>query len=44
VFVFVTIALLVNTFIAAPRQALEGVAVLLAGLPLYWYWSRRAGP
>jgi APA family basic amino acid/polyamine antiporter len=44
VFVLVTIALLVNTFIAAPRQALEGVAVLLAGLPLYWYWSRRAGP
>jgi APA family basic amino acid/polyamine antiporter len=27
VFLVVTIALLVNTFIAAPRQALEGVAV-----------------
>jgi APA family basic amino acid/polyamine antiporter len=42
VFVLVTVALLVNTFIAAPRQAIEGVAVLIAGLPLYWYWSRRA--
>jgi APA family basic amino acid/polyamine antiporter len=42
VFVLVTAALLVNTFIAAPRQAFQGVAVLLAGLPLYWYWSRRA--
>jgi APA family basic amino acid/polyamine antiporter len=42
VFVVVTIALLVNTFIAAPREALEGVGVLLAGLPLYGYWSRRA--
>jgi basic amino acid/polyamine antiporter, APA family len=42
VFVLVTLALLVNTFIAAPRQAFQGVAVLLAGLPLYWYWSRRA--
>jgi len=42
VFVLVTVALLVNTFIAAPRQAFQGVAVLLAGLPLYWYWSRRA--
>jgi basic amino acid/polyamine antiporter, APA family len=41
-FVLVTVALLVNTFIAAPRQAFQGVAVLLAGLPLYWYWSRRA--
>jgi APA family basic amino acid/polyamine antiporter len=42
VFVLVTAALLVNTFIAAPREAFRGVAVLLAGLPLYWYWSRRA--
>jgi APA family basic amino acid/polyamine antiporter len=42
VFVLVTAALLVNTFIAAPREAFRGVAVLLAGLPLYWYWSRSA--
>ncbi len=42
VFLLVTAALLVNTFVAAPRQAFEGVAVLLAGLPLYAYWSRRS--
>jgi len=42
IFLLVTAALLVNTFIAAPRQALQGVAVLLAGLPLYWWWSRKA--
>ena len=41
VFVVVTAALLVNTFIAAPREAMRGVAVLLAGLPLYWYFARR---
>lgn len=40
VFLAVTVALLVNTFIAAPRQAFEGVAVLIAGLPFYWWWSR----
>jgi len=40
VFLLVTLALLVNTFIAAPRQALTGVAVLFAGLPFYWWWSR----
>ena len=40
-FLLVTLALLVNTFVAAPRQALEGVAVLVAGLPFYWWWSRR---
>jgi APA family basic amino acid/polyamine antiporter len=42
VFLFVTVALLVNTFFAAPRQALQGVAILLAGLPFYWWWSRHA--
>jgi APA family basic amino acid/polyamine antiporter len=42
IFLLSTAALLVNTFIATPRQALQGVAMLLAGLPLYAYWSRRA--
>jgi APA family basic amino acid/polyamine antiporter len=41
-FLAVTTALLVNTFVATPRQALQGVAMLLAGLPFYWYWSRRS--
>jgi APA family basic amino acid/polyamine antiporter len=45
VFLLATTALLVNTFVATPRQALLGVAMLLAGLPFYWYWSRRSrGP
>jgi APA family basic amino acid/polyamine antiporter len=43
IFLVVTAALLINTFIAAPREALRGMAVLIAGLPLYWYWSRRGG-
>ncbi|HEY4969429.1 MAG TPA: amino acid permease, partial [Steroidobacteraceae bacterium] len=41
IFVFVTAALLINTFVASPREALRGVALLAAGLPLYWYWARR---
>jgi APA family basic amino acid/polyamine antiporter len=41
IFLLVTTALLINTFVAAPREALRGVAVLAAGLPFYWYWSRR---
>ena len=40
IFLLVTAALLINTFVAAPREALRGVAVLAAGLPFYWYWSR----
>ena len=41
IFALATAALLINTFVAAPRQALEGVVLLAAGLPFYWYWSRR---
>lgn len=40
-FVLVTAALLINTFVAAPSEALRGVVLLAAGLPFYWYWSRR---
>jgi APA family basic amino acid/polyamine antiporter len=42
IFLLVTVALLINTFVAAPRQALQGAAVLLVGLPFYWWWSRRS--
>jgi APA family basic amino acid/polyamine antiporter len=41
-FLLVTAALLVNTFIATPREALQGIAMLIGGLPLYWYWSRQS--
>ena len=41
IFLLVTAALLINTFVAAPNEAMKGVAVLIAGLPLYWYWSRK---
>jgi hypothetical protein len=35
--------LLINTFVAAPREALQGVGLLAAGLPFYWFWSRKPG-
>jgi APA family basic amino acid/polyamine antiporter len=44
IFLIVTAALLVNTFVAAPHEALRGVVLLAAGLPFYWYWSRRGRP
>jgi APA family basic amino acid/polyamine antiporter len=40
IFVIATAALLVNTFVATPRQALQGVLMLLVGVPFYLYWSR----
>jgi basic amino acid/polyamine antiporter, APA family len=41
-YLMATIALLINTFVATPRQALQGVGMLLLGLPFYWYWARRS--
>jgi len=41
-FVLVTLWLIGNTFVASPTLALGGVAMLLAGAPLYWWWSRGA--
>jgi APA family basic amino acid/polyamine antiporter len=34
-------ALLINTFAAAARETVQRMVMLIAGLPLYWYWSRR---
>jgi len=34
----------VSAVLAAPHEALRGVIVLVAGMPLYWYWSRKSNP
>ncbi len=41
-FIAVSVALVINTFIATPRQALLGIAMIVLGLPFYAYWARRA--
>jgi len=30
--------LIVNTFLATPRQALIGAGIIAVGLPIYWYF------
>jgi APA family basic amino acid/polyamine antiporter len=42
IFLAVTAALILNAFIATPRQALQGVVIVLIGIPFYFYWSRRS--
>jgi hypothetical protein len=31
--------LIVNTFMATPRQAMIGAGIIALGLPLYWYFD-----
>ena len=40
-FLLVAGFLLVNTLVATPRQALAGLALMVLGLPFYFYWSRK---
>jgi len=44
VFLAVTMFLLVNTFIATPGRAMSGFLMVIAGLPVYAYYSRRLPP
>jgi APA family basic amino acid/polyamine antiporter len=43
---FVTICwwVVVNTVYRYPQNSLVGFALLLAGIPVYWFWSRRTPP
>jgi len=42
-FLLVTLFLLINTFAATPGRALSGLALVVSGLPVYWFYSRRLG-
>ncbi|MBX2965554.1 MAG: amino acid permease [Cyclobacteriaceae bacterium] len=41
IFILFCIGLVVNTFITQPREAFIGVALILAGVPLYLWFSRK---
>ncbi len=41
IFILVTLYLLVNTLMATPTRALAGVGLIIIGLPIYEYFSRR---
>ncbi len=42
-FLLVTAYLLINTLLATPLRALAGIGLIVAGLPVYAYFRRRAG-
>lgn len=41
-FVVACAAIVVTTFATFPENSVIGLIILLAGLPVYWYWSRAA--
>jgi APA family basic amino acid/polyamine antiporter len=41
VFIGFALWLVVSTVIETPAEAAIGALLILAGLPGYWYWSRR---
>ena len=41
VFVVVSLAIVVHTIASNPRDSFIGLAIVLAGLPVYWIWARR---
>jgi APA family basic amino acid/polyamine antiporter len=41
VFVAICWWVVANTIYRYPRNSLMGFALLLAGVPVYWFWSRR---
>lgn len=41
IFVVIALALVLNTLVARPGHSLGGLALILVGLPFYFYWRRR---
>lgn len=40
-FILFCIGLLVNTFVTQPREAIFGILLILSGVPLYWWFTRK---
>ena len=40
VFILFALYLVVDTIVQAPRESAVGAAIVLLGLPAYWYWRR----
>ena len=42
IFIAATAIIVVNQLVAAPMQSITGLLIVVAGLPVYWFWSRHA--
>jgi basic amino acid/polyamine antiporter, APA family len=43
VFVLVAFVLVLSTLIDSPRESLMGIALIILGLPFYFYWKYKRG-
>jgi APA family basic amino acid/polyamine antiporter len=43
-FVLACAGIVGSTIVAYPANSAIGLLILVAGIPVYWYWSRRAHP
>ena len=41
VFILFCIGLVLNTFITQPREAFMGMGLILSGIPLYWWFTKK---
>ena len=41
IFILFCIGLIVNTLISQPREAGIGLALILSGVPFYYYWTKK---
>jgi APA family basic amino acid/polyamine antiporter len=41
VFIVVLSVVLINTLIQKPVESLAGVALMLVGVPVYYFWKRK---
>ena len=42
IFILFCMGLIVNTMITQPREAIFGLVLMLTGVPMYYYFSRKA--
>jgi len=42
-FILASLAIVANTLVAEPRESVMGLAIVLAGVPLYYIWKRWGG-
>ena len=43
-FIVAALAIVANTIVARPVQALAGIGIVLLGTPAYLLWTRQRGP